>query len=217
MTRGKRLAVVLVLAFIAVALIVNQLPALSASRIERWIESLGPFAPVVYIVIYALRPLVFFPASILTLTGGVLFGAWFGTFYTVIGATLSACVGYFMAEKIGHLWNRTAPLERLQKVQKQMETNGFLSVLWFRLVPFLNFDVVSYAAGIARVKWLPFVSATIIGMLPGTIAYNFLGGSLLEGDLRIIGAAIAVVIIFTAGSLIVRNKLVAKEKKEIDE
>lgn len=212
MTRKKKLAIASILLFVLLAYIVNSLPALSAEGIKTWIESLGPWAPVVYIVIYALRPLVFFPASVLTLTGGVLFGAWFGTLYTLIGATLSAVVGYVMAERLSKLWNSSAPIDRLQKAKRQMEENGFIYVVWFRLVPFLNFDVVSYVAGLARVKWLPFILATVIGMFPGTVAYNFLGGSLIAGDWRVIVAALTVVVLFTVISLIVRKKLQQKEQ-----
>ena len=212
MTRKKKLAIASILLFVLLAYIVNSLPALSADEIKTWIESLGPWAPVVYIVIYALRPLVFFPASVLTLTGGVLFGAWFGTLYTLIGATLSAVVGYVMAERLSKLWSSSAPIDRLQKAKRQMEENGFIYVVWFRLVPFLNFDVVSYVAGLARVKWLPFILATVIGMFPGTVAYNFLGGSLIAGDWRVIAAALTVVVLFTVISLIVRKKLQQKEQ-----
>ncbi|MBM7707581.1 putative membrane protein YdjX (TVP38/TMEM64 family) [Chryseomicrobium aureum] len=212
MTRKKKLAIASSLLFVLLAYIVNSLPALSAEGIKTWIESLGPWAPVVYIVIYALRPLVFFPASVLTLTGGVLFGAWFGTLYTLIGATLSAVVGYVMAERLSKLWSSSAPNDRLQKAKRQMEENGFIYVVWFRLVPFLNFDVVSYVAGLARVKWLPFILATVIGMFPGTVAYNFLGGSLIAGDWRVIVAALTVVVLFTVISLIVRKKLQQKEQ-----
>lgn len=212
MTRKKKLAIASILLFVLLAYIVNSLPALSAEGIKTWIESLGPWAPVVYIVIYALRPLVFFPASVLTLTGGVLFGAWFGTLYTLIGATLSAVVGYVMAERLSKLWSSSAPIDRLQKAKRQMEENGFIYVVWFRLVPFLNFDVVSYVAGLARVKWLPFILATVIGMFPGTVAYNFLGGSLIAGDWRVIVAALTVVVLFTVISLIVRKKLQQKEQ-----
>ncbi|XKH50748.1 TVP38/TMEM64 family protein [Chryseomicrobium palamuruense] len=212
MTRKKKLAIASILLFVLLAYIVNSLPALSAEGIKTWIESLGPWAPVVYIVIYALRPLVFFPSSVLTLTGGVLFGAWFGTLYTLIGATLSAVVGYVMAERLSKLWSSSASIDRLQKAKRQMEENGFIYVVWFRLVPFLNFDVVSYVAGLARVKWLPFILATVIGMFPGTVAYNFLGGSLIAGDWRVIVAALTVVVLFTVISLIVRKKLQQKEQ-----
>lgn len=212
MTRGKRIAIILLLLLIGLAVIVNQNPNLNASSLQVWIGSLGGWAPIVYILIYTLRPLIFFPASLLTLAGGIVFGAWYGTLFTVIGATLSALVGYVMADKIGKLWSKTTPLSKLAKVEQQMKQNGFLYVLWFRLVPFLNFDVVSYAAGIARVRILPFILATIIGMLPGTIAYNFLGDSLFEGDLRIIGAAVAVVIVFTLLSFWLRSYYTKREK-----
>lgn len=207
MTRSKKLVIGLLAGFLLVAVIVNNVPAFSAEELSGWIESLGPWAPVLYIVIYALRPLIFFPASILTLTGGILFGAWFGTLYTLIGATLSAVVGYIMAERLRALWGKAVPGKRLAAAQQQMEANGFLYVLWFRLVPFLNFDVVSYVAGAARVKWVAYITATILGMLPGTIAYNFLGGSLLDGDWRVISAAILVVLLFTLASWLLKKRM----------
>ena len=68
-------------------------------------------------------------------------------------------------------------------------------VLMLRIAPFVPFDLVSYAAGVARVRLKAFLPATIIGTLPGTFAYNFLGASLSKGswkDIAIAGCVFAI-------------------------
>lgn len=177
-----------------------------ANDLRSWILSFGLWSPVIYILIYTVRPLIFFPASVLSIAGGLAFGAWLGTLYTIIGATLGAMLSFYVAKTLGKSLVRKKWTGNAAKIQSQMEQNGFLYVLLFRLIPVINFDLISYAAAFAKVRFSSFALATLIGIIPGTFAYNFLGSSFVNGNPQIIILAVAVFVILTVVPIIIRNR-----------
>ncbi|CEG21759.1 TVP38/TMEM64 family inner membrane protein YdjZ [Planococcus massiliensis] len=179
---------------------------LDAQAVRSWILSFGVAAPLIYIAVYTVRPLVLFPASILSIAGGLAFGPWMGTFYTIIGASLGAMLSFVLAKKIGVRLGKKEWPENRKKIQTQMERNGFFYVLALRLFPGFSFDLVSYSAAIAKVRFVPFSIATIIGIIPGTFALNFVGSSFISGNPAIITGAIAVFIVLTSGLALLRNR-----------
>ncbi|KIL36478.1 hypothetical protein SD71_07695 [Cohnella kolymensis] len=150
--------------------------------IRTWVLSFGWISPAIYIAMYIARPFILFPASILSLAGGLAFGTWLGMLYTLIGAVTGAILSFLLARGIGAGFFRGKNDPRLAKLERAMSRRGFFMVLMLRIAPFVPFDLVSYAAGAARVPLRAFVPATIIGTLPGTFAYNFLGSSLTAGS-----------------------------------
>lgn len=179
---------------------------IDANGLRRWILSFGFWAPAIYMLIYTIRPLVFFPASVLSIAGGLAFGAWQGTLYTIIGATLGAMLSFIIAKSVGKSLVRKEWTGNAGKIQSQMEQNGFLYVLLFRFIPVINFDLISYAAAFAKVRFGSFALATLIGIIPGTFAYNFLGSSFISGNPRIVILAVLVFAVLTAVPILIRNK-----------
>lgn len=191
----------------------------SPTDIQQWIQSIGWWGPMLFIVIYAFRPIILFPASVLSIAGGLAFGAVFGFIYVMIGAVLSAIVAYLIARRFNHTFIKKIQDPRVQLVTSKMEEKGFLYVLLLRLAPLLNFDLVSYSAGLANVKLKAFTLATIIGILPGTFGYIFLGSSIAEGDLSIILLGLAFFAVVFSIPIIFRKKMAVwlglqKEDKE---
>jgi uncharacterized membrane protein YdjX (TVP38/TMEM64 family) len=174
--------------------------------IRDWIVSYGIWAPIVFIVVYTIRPLILFPASILSLAAGLAFGAFEGFIYILIGALGGATVAYYTARFLGaKLLKRPSP--RMIKILEKMEENGFVYVLLLRLVPFLNFDLISYLAGMGKVRYIPFILATAIGILPGTFGYVFLGSSLVGEDRTNLYIAICFFLMMIIVPLIFKEKL----------
>lgn len=141
-----------------------------------------PFGPLLYIVIYALRPLAFFSATLLTLLGGAIWGPLLGVLYTVIGANISATVAYLFGRVFGQ---GVLPEGQSQGVIGRyadgMRRNAFTTVLIMRLV-YLPYDLVNYMAGLLQVAYRPFILATIIGSLPGTLTFVLAGASVNIDD-----------------------------------
>ena len=187
---------------------------IDANSIRSWILSFGIWAPIIYIIIYTVRPLIFFPASVLSIAGGLAFGAWLGTLYTIIGATLGAMLSFYVAKTLGPRFVRGKWTGNAGKIQSQMEHNGFFYVLLFRLIPVINFDLISYVAALAKVRFGSFALATLIGIIPGTFAYNFLGSSFVSGNPKIIILASTVFIILTVVPILIRNRW---NKKQVND
>ena len=178
------------------------------------------FGPLLYIIIYWLRPLIFFPATILTVLGGFLFGP-IGIIYTIIGANGSAMVafaiGYFFGQ--GILEENEDSAGFIQKYTTRMRENSFETVLLMRLI-FLPYDLVNYSAGFLRIKWMPFLLATAIGSLPGTISFVLLGSSfgtldeLLAGELKVnppvLVASIVLILVSIGFSRVLKKREAAK-------
>ncbi len=175
--------------------------------IRGYLEPFGMWGPIIYIVLYTIRPLVFFPGTLLTTVSGLLFGPLWGIAYTLIGANLSAnlafCVGRYFGKGGGQ--KKTLKNSTLKKYKTAFRENGFLSVLIMRLI-YLPFDLVSYVAGASNVRITDFALATFIGILPGTISFVFLGASLTDPKNLALAAAF-----FILGLVI--SKAVKKTKK----
>ncbi|MEL6405841.1 MAG: VTT domain-containing protein [Chloroflexota bacterium] len=168
------------------------------------------YGPLLYIVIYLLRPLILFPASLLTLLAGSIFGLAFGYVYALIAGTISALIPYsvgrwFSSEeeaKEEALGDGDDEESRLQKFIGAMRENPFQAVLTMRLL-FLPYDGVSLLAGGLRIGLIPFMAATMIGNLGGTFAYVGAGAS-IEGDLTTGEVSVdPTIIALTVGILIV--------------
>lgn len=176
--------------------------------------SFGWVAPVVYIGLYIVRPFTLFPASVLALAGGLAFGAWQGMLYTILGEVPGAVLSYWLARgAFSGMFRSASNDSRLHKLEAAMKRRGFPVVLLLRLAPFVPFDLVSYAAGIARVPLRAYVPATFIGALPGTFAYCFLGASFTHGGWKEISIAALVFVAAVAIPFLLRGRV----EKQVEE
>lgn len=158
-------------------------------------------------LLYTLRPIILFPASVLSLAAGLAFGAVWGTIYTVIGATGGAILAFFIARKLGVKFSKGKWRAKGEVFERQLEQNGFLYVLLLRLIPLFNFDMISYLSGVSKVRFWHFVLATIIGIIPGTFAYNFLGSSILASSWSVLAIAVILFIVVAVVPLLVSSSL----------
>jgi len=174
---------------------------LTPESIRNVVLSFGWWGPVVYIVMYSIRPLLLFPAIILTLAGGLAFGPWWGTFYVVVGGAMGASLCFVIARLLGNkkMQKYIGKYAQLQLFENQLEVNGFRTMLIMRLVPIFPYDPVSYLAGLTKIRFQDYVLATIIGMIPGAFAYNVLGYSLLDvfSSTFLLAIGLLVVVMFT--------------------
>ena len=146
-----------------------------ATTLPQWIESAGPAAPFIFIIIYALGTVLFFPGSVLTLAGGALFGPIWGTLYNLVGATLGATLAFVIARYLASDWATTKLGGRLKQLVNGIEKEGWRFVAFVRLVPLFPFNLLNYALGLTRIQLSHYSVASFIFMLPGTFAYTYLG------------------------------------------
>jgi len=152
-------------------------PVEAALMLRDNVAALGWWGPVVYVLLYTVRPLLFFPAIFFTLAAPMLFGPLRGTIYVLLGGTLGACLCFVVARYLARGWvagwDIKHPLWR--QLQQAGREQGFRWLLMLRLVPVFHYDIVSYGAGLSAIKFAPFAWATILGILPGAVLYNYFG------------------------------------------
>ena len=162
-----------VIALISAAAIYRE--QLDVQHIQEWIDQAGFLAPLLFMVLYALATVSFFPGSVLTLLGGALFGPVLGTFYNLTGATLGALLAFLIARYLASDWVEQKTTGRARTLVKGVEAEGWRFVAFVRLVPLFPFNLLNYLLGLTRIPFLQYVIASYVFMLPGAIAYTYLG------------------------------------------
>ncbi|SCM78701.1 SNARE associated protein [uncultured Sporomusa sp.] len=163
--------------------------------IRNMMLSLGYWGPLLYIICNIVRPLFFFPAAVLAVGGGLAFGPVWGTIYLVIGTAGGAALCFGAARLLGRdrltAWPKWAVLEELDN---QAASHGFRTVLLLRLAPVIPWDAVSFLAGLSKVSFRPYVLATLVGSVPGAIAFSCFGNILFKSMPLAVLVAVTIVI-----------------------
>lgn len=138
-------------------------------------HGLGLWAPLGHIVLFALATILFIPGAIFGLLGGVLFGPFWGTALNLAGATLGAAAAFLVARYVAADWVRRKASGRLGRLITGVEAEGWRFVAFVRLVPLFPFNLTNYALGLRRISFKHYVLASLACMVPGTLAYTWLG------------------------------------------
>ncbi|QDZ41337.1 TVP38/TMEM64 family protein [Euhalothece natronophila Z-M001] len=153
----------------------------------QWIDDLGPLAAIVFIAIYMIATVLFFPASILTLGAGVVFGVVLGSIYVFIAASIGASLAFLVGRYVARGWveKQIEGNPRFKSIDQAVAEEGMKIVLLTRLSPVFPFNLLNYAYGLTKVSFKDYVLGTL-GILPGTIMFVYVGS--LAGNLATIGA-----------------------------
>lgn len=182
----------LALLFVAAALAPHPAP----EQIRTWADSVGPLLPLVFFVLHVLVCIAPFPRTIFTLSAGMLFGTALGLALAVSATTVSAVLALLLVRKLDHDRVRarlTHPA--VQAVDARLAQRGWLAIGSLRLIAMAPFSIVNYCAGLSSVRMTPYLAATFLGILPGTIGTVLLGDALTNktspGQLILTGACLA--------------------------
>ncbi len=148
---------------------------LDAAALEQWVQQAGAAGPLLFMLLYAIGTVLFLPGSVLTLAGGALFGPVVGTFYNLTGATIGAVLAFLVARYLASDWVEQKTGGRLKRLKEGVEKEGWRFVAFVRLVPLFPFNLLNYALGLTRIRLSHYLIATWLCMLPGAIAYTYLG------------------------------------------
>jgi uncharacterized membrane protein YdjX (TVP38/TMEM64 family) len=141
-----------------------------------WVQSLGAWAPIAFMVIYNLATLLFIPGSLLTLKGGCLFGLCWGSVYVLIAATFGATVAFLVGRYLSRDWvcQQLEKYPKFKAIDRAVAKEGFKIVFLTRLSPIFPFNLLNYAFGITQVSLKDYILGSI-GMIPGTLMYVYVG------------------------------------------
>jgi uncharacterized membrane protein YdjX (TVP38/TMEM64 family) len=153
----------------------------SLEDIKDLIISWGLAAPLMSIILMTLQAVIApLPAFLITAANGLVFGLYWGTIISWTGAMCGALVSFMMSRFFYNSFSKKIRghrrgLEYLERIESKY---GFRVILTARLMPFISFDLISYAAGLSTIKARSFFIATGIGMLPATIVYTVFGSEM---------------------------------------
>lgn len=148
---------------------------LNPQSMQQFIEDSGQLAPLFFMLAYILSTVLFLPGSVLTLLGGALFGPVLGTFYSLTAATLGAMLSFLIARYLASDWVAQKSSGKLKQLMLGVESEGWRFVAFTRLVPLFPFNLLNYALGLTKISFSQYSLASYIFMLPGAIAYTYLG------------------------------------------
>ena len=152
---------------------------LSVEEIERIAEAWGAWAPVASIALLILHSFLPFPAELIAIANGMLFGPVWGTLVTWIGAMLGAALAFALARRYGRPLVDHFVARRAWSGAEALHTCcDARTLLLARLVPVISFNLINYAAGVLGVGWWRFLWTTSLGILPITVASVTLGNQL---------------------------------------
>ena len=147
----------------------------NVEMLEGWVHHFGAIGPLVFIGVYTIAAVLFLPGSIITLAGGALFGPYWGVLYNLTGATVGATVAFMISRYLAADWVERKSSHRVRHLKNGVESEGWRFVAFVRLVPLFPFNILNYALGLTRIRTSHYVLTTYIAMLPGALAYTYLG------------------------------------------
>ena len=145
------------------------------ATLDALLSSLGLWAPIGYMVLYALATVAFVPGAIFALAGGALFGPVWGSLWNLLGATFGATLTFVVARYVAGDWAGRKAGGFLGRLIAGVDAEGWRFVAFVRLVPLFPFNLSNYALGLTRIPLHQYVIATFICMIPGAVAYTWLG------------------------------------------
>ncbi len=155
-----------------------------------WTQGLGFWGPFFVAAFYILACVLLLPGGVITMAAGFLFGVVTGTITVSIGSTLGASAAFLVGRTFARDWVRKklAGRPKFEAIDSAVGEQGFKIVLLTRLSPIFPFNMQNYAYGLTGVKLWKYMLASWIGMLPGTLAYVYIGSGMRELTKEAVGS-----------------------------
>jgi len=152
---------------------------LTAEALGDFLENAGLWAPLIFIMIYAVGVCVFLPGTLLTGLGAAIFGAYWGFAYVWFGAMAGASGAFWIGRTLGREFAASLIGDKLKKYDDAIERNGFATVLYLRLVYF-PFTPLNFGMGLTKVHFRDYFFGTGVGIIVGTFIFTFFIGTLKD-------------------------------------
>ncbi|MBW0106701.1 TVP38/TMEM64 family protein, partial [Pseudonocardia sp. KRD291] len=144
--------------------------------LRRVVTATGAWAPVVFVALQVLLNVPPFPRTVFTVAAGVLFGSVWGTVLTLLGTSIAAVLAFLLVRYTGaRLVRRYAAHPKAVWVRRRLDHHGTLAVTSLRLIPMVPFAALNYLSGLSAVRFGPYLTGTVLGCIPGTVAIVILG------------------------------------------
>ncbi|ATB68971.1 membrane protein [Sulfurospirillum diekertiae] len=175
--------------------------------IKTFVLGFGIYAPLIFIALFTLAPLIFFPDGILALAGGLIFGFAWGSFYIILGALCGGTLSFYLARLYSHKMREKLAHEKLIHFQKSVQKHGFVMILLLRLVPLVPFNIISYSAGFSTIRYRDFFFATLLGMMPGVLVYANIGAQSLSFGSQEFYLSVVLLVVLVVVSMVLKHRV----------
>lgn len=215
--KHKKTAVLLVLLIALAALTWKLSTWLTPQQLQQALQQTGGWAPVLYIGLFVLLPAFFFPVAVLALAGGLLFGLWWGSVYTFIGAVLNCAMMFLLARYVGRSQVQRLVEQKLspqwqRRLQMADGKEGFLLLVILRLIPAVPYNLINYTFGLTGISFSSYLLASAIGIIPGTFAFINIGDKTLEAGSPSFWIAIGLLVLLLVVTGLLGKKLFPGQK-----
>lgn len=192
MKQTRLLKFAIIAAIIIVAAFLMQ--KIGVSELRELIGEHVLFAPMIYVLCFAILPIFLFPVPILAVVAGAVFGLFAGSLYTIIGAMINSVLMFYIARFLGFRAVSDFTQNSKSKILKTLGEPGgkFSLILILRLMPLVPYNALNYACGVMNVSLRDYVVATFVGIVPATVIMVNLGEKAL--DMRSNGFIIACIL-----------------------
>lgn len=175
-------------------------------RIQTILNDAGFWAPLIYILLWAILPIFLFPVPLLVVPSGYIFGTTWGVIYTLVGCAVNILIMYFLAAKLA----RKPISELVEKKSNDKIKQIFFNpsgtsqgvFFIFRLIPLISYNLINYMAGILEIRFLPYFLLSLVGITPGIFAFLYLGEQIHDPSSPEFKLAIFFLVLLTVISLI---------------
>ena len=208
----KYYKILLLVAVIALIFLTPIRSYLNIEELSDWLFTIKeqPLSGLIYGAIYVAGVILFLPGLALTTLAGVLFGFVKGSLIVIIASNIGVQLAFLIARYIGRDFVTKFIKEDsfVDQMSTKMKNNGFMVMLYMRLLPVFPFNVINYASGLTPIKYKDYAIASLIGMLPGTLVYVYLAASAanIKDNPWGLVISIAVLILFTIGMKLLNKK-----------
>jgi uncharacterized membrane protein YdjX (TVP38/TMEM64 family) len=154
------------------------LGGINQQQLQLWLQQMGIWAPIIYILVYAIATIFILPSTPLNLSGGAIFGSVWGTVWTSIAAVLAAVLSFGFSRTIGRKFVEQKLAGKWQSLDREMEQGGFFYMFAIRLLPLIPYGMVNFAAGLTSIKFRDYFFGTLLGTVPGILPFVMMGAGL---------------------------------------
>ena len=172
-----RMAATVTAAAVLVAIVLF-VPLPDAVQLRDWASTVGTWFPLAFLGAHIVITVLPFPRTAFTLSAGLLFGPALGVIIAVTASTISALIALLLVRAFGWQLNRLVIHPGVEALDGRLNARGWPAVLSLRMIPAVPFSVLNYAAGASAVRMVPYLLATLAGLLPGTTAVVVLGDAM---------------------------------------
>lgn len=188
---------------------------------SEFISGFGLLAPIIYVIMFAILPIFFFPVPILAVAGGVVFGFVEGSLLTFFGALINCYIMFIISRKFGRnyvisLLKRKLSEKQHKKIFGVSDEKLMVSLVILRLIPLVPYNLINYGFGLTNISLSKYMVASILGIIPGTIVFLNFGASATNMWSIEFLLSTLLVILLTLGSIYISRIIENKDNKKND-